>query len=444
MRKRLSPPQVLIFGFVSFILVGTLLLLLPMSTPEGISFVDALFTSTSAVCVTGLIVKDTPLDFTVFGQIVILCLVQIGGFGYMTSATILFLLLGKRIGISERLVMKDALNVASLEGIVRFTKAVVLMTLIFEGVGALLLAVRFLRFSPPGKALFDGVFLAVSAFNNAGFSVFSDNLVGFRGDAMVTLVITSLIIAGGVGFIAVSDVHSFLRRRSPRVSVHTKTVFLTTTVLIVLAASLIYAFERSNPLTLSEMPAREQILASYFAAVTPRTAGFNTVDYAKLSPDTLVFTMLLMFIGASPGSTGGGVKTTTVAIVLAGFWATLRNTRDATLFRRRIPAAVLSRSLMLIVFSLSLILLFSLLIMRAERVSILPAAFEVTSAFATVGLSLGDGGVRSLSAGFGPLGKMLICAVMFIGRLGPLTLAIAVIRSREERYRYPEGRILIG
>lgn len=444
MRKRLSPPQVLIIGFISFILVGTFLLSLPLSTPDGISFVDALFTSTSAVCVTGLIVKNTPQDFTLFGQIVILCLIQIGGLGYMTSATILFLLLGKRIGISDRLVMRDQLNMASLEGIVRFTKAIVLMTLIFEGIGALVLAARFMLVSPPGKALFDGLFLSVSAFNNAGFSVFPDSLTGFRGDVLVVFVITSLIVAGGIGFIAVSDLLGVLTGRRRRISLHTKTVLLMTVVLIVVGASLIYVLEHSNPFSLRGLSMKEQLVASYMASVSSRTAGFNSLDYARLHPDTLLFTILLMFIGASPGSTGGGVKTTTVAIVLAGFWSTLRNTRDAVLFRRRIPAVMVSKSLMLIVLSVFLILLVSLLIMRAEGLSILPAAFEVTSAFATVGLSLGDGGARSLSAEFGPLGKMIICAMMFVGRLGPLTLAIAVIGRREERYRYPEGRILIG
>lgn len=443
-RRPLNPARILILGFLSIILAGTALLLAPFSTVKGISAIDALFTATSAMCVTGLIVKDTPADFTTFGQVVVMLLIQIGGLGYMTSATIISLMLGKRIGLGERLIMKEALNVLSVEGVVRFTRAVLLMTVIFESLGAIFLFIRFLADHPPGRALFLGVFHSVSAFNNAGFSLFSDNLMRFRGDVAVNAVISGLIISGGLGFIVVSDLFQYARGRVHRLTVHTKIVLTTSAILILVGWALIFLFEYTNPRTFAAMPAKERVLASYFSAVTPRTAGFNTIDYSQLRIETLVVTTTLMFVGASPGSTGGGIKTTTFAIAIAALCAIIRSSRDTVLFRRRVPMETVSRSLLLIALGLILIAVTSLTIIVREQVYYLPALFEVTSAFGTVGLSVGDGGVRSLSALFSPFGKVLIILAMFAGRLGPLTLAVAVIRKKDERFRYPEGRVVIG
>ena len=444
MRKRLNPSQVLILGFFSFILVGALLLMLPFSTTSGISFVEAVFTSTSAVCVTGLVVKDTPNDFTLFGQIIIMLLIQLGGLGYMTSATIISLMIGKRIGLGERLIMKDALNVLDLEGVVKFTKAVLLTTLIFETTGALLLFIRFSYDFPLIKALYYGIFHAVSAFNNAGFSLFSDNLMRYRGDIIVNMVITFLIIIGGIGFIVISDCYNLYTKKVMRFSTHTKIVIVTTGFLIIAGTFIIFFLEYQNPKTFLTMPLKESVMSSYFSSVTPRTAGFNTIDYSLVRPETLLFITLLMFIGASPGSTGGGVKTTTIAIAYAGLLSTVRNMRDTVIFKRRIPIELVSKSLLLIIFALLLILVISFLVIRIEHTYYLPTLFEVTSAFGTVGLSVGDGGVRSLSALFSDPGKLLVSLMMFIGRLGPLTLAVAVISKKEMRFRYPEGRVVIG
>lgn len=444
MRKRLNPSQVLILGFFSFILAGALLLMLPFSTTSGISFVDAVFTSTSAVCVTGLIVKDTPNDFTLIGQIIIMLLIQLGGLGYMTSATIISLMIGKRIGLGERLIMKDALNVLDLEGIVKFTKAVLLTTLIFEATGALLLFIRFSSDFPLITALYYGIFHAVSAFNNAGFSLFSDNLMRYRGDIIVNIVITFLIVIGGIGFIVISDFYNLYTKKVMRFSTHTKIVIVTTVFLIIAGAFVIFFLEYQNPKTFRMMPLKESVMSSYFSSVTPRTAGFNTIDYSLVRPETLLFVIMLMFIGASPGGTGGGVKTTTIAIVYASLLSTVRSMRDTVLFKRRIPVEIVSKSLMLIIFAMLLILLISFLVIRIENTFYLPTLFEVTSAFGTVGLSVGDGGVRSLSALFTDPGKLLVSLMMFIGRLGPLTLAVAVISKKEMRFRYPEGRVVIG
>ncbi len=442
--KHVSPPQILILGFLSFILAGMLLLMTPFATVSGISAVDALFTATSAVCVTGLIVKDTPHDFTFFGKVVILLLIQLGGLGYMTSATIISLVVGKKIGLSERLIMKEALNVLSLEGIVKFTKVVLIVTMVIEALGALVLTIRFLPDSGLGQAACLGIFHAVSAFNNAGFSLLSDNLIQYRGDLVVNLVITTLIIVGGIGFIVMSDIYGYWRKDLFKVTAHTKIVLTTTAALLVAGTLLFLVFEHNNEGTLGGMSLPDKVLASYFCSVTARTAGFNTIDYASLRFETYFITMLLMFIGASPGSTGGGIKTTTFAVVIASLCAIMRGAGDTVMFRKRISYNAVSKSFLSITLAVLLICAVSVLVLKFEHIKYLPAVFEVTSAFGTVGLSIGDGGARSLSALFSPLGKILVSITMFAGRLGPLTIAVAVAKRSEARFRYPEGKVMIG
>jgi trk system potassium uptake protein TrkH len=443
MKIRLSPPQILVLGFLSFILIGTILLVLPISCREC-SLIDALFTATSAVCVTGLIVKDIPNDFTFFGQIVIMLLIQIGGLGYMTSSTIIALLIGKRIGIGERLIMKEERQVVSLEGIVKFTKRILAFTFLFESIGALILTVRFLKDFDLIDAFRYGLFHAVSAFNNAGFSLFSDNLMRFRSDIVVNLTVPTLIIVGGIGFIVINELYMFLKKELNRLSQHTKLVLLTTAILIIGGAVLIFLLEVSNPKTLGSMSLKEKIFVSYFSAVTPRTAGFNTVDYSLLRTETLFTSIILMFIGASPGGTGGGVKTSTFAIVVATLLATIRGREDIVLFKRRVPLDIISKSFLVVTLAAIFCTLSTHFVITTQRTQYLSSVFEVTSAFGTVGLSVGDGGVRSLSALFSPIGKLAISFTMFVGRLGPLTLAFAVTRQAAERFRYPEGKVIIG
>lgn len=443
-KKRLTPSQILTLGFLTFILIGTLLLMLPFSTTNGISFIDALFTSTSAICVTGLIVMDTPKDFTLWGQVIILFLIQIGGLGYMTSATIISLAIGKRIGLGERLIMKEALNVLSLEGIVKFTKKVLFITIFFEMLGTVILGIRFAADLGIARGLYYGLFHAVSAFNNAGFSLFSDNLINYRGDITVNLVICVLIFFGGIGFLVINDIYNFCRNNIVRLSVHTKITLATSGVLIVVYAIMMLIFENSNPATMKNMSLIEKILASVFSSITARTAGFNTIDYSLLRIETLFLTIIIMFIGASPGSAGGGIKTTTFALIIASIYATMRGMRDTVLFRRRIPLETISRSYLLATLAAILIIVISMLIIYYEDTKYLSTIFEVISAFGTVGLSVGDGGTRSFSALLTPAGKFFISFAMFAGRLGPLTLAVAVMAKTEVRFRYPEGRVLIG
>jgi len=443
-KKHLNPARTLILGFLAIIAIGSALLMMPFSTVNSISAVDAVFTATSAVCVTGLIVKDTPQDFTTAGQIIIMLLIQLGGLGYMTSATIISLLIGKKIGLGERLIMKEALNVLNLEGLVRFTRAVLFVTLICEFTGALLLSLRFMKDYAMPEAVYYGVFHSVSAFNNAGFSLFSDNLMQYRGDLTVNLVISTLIIIGGIGFIVISELYNYWKKKVFRISVHTRLVLTTTIFLILTGSVLIYFFEHSNPYTFQDFSLKEKVLSSYFASVSPRTAGFNTLDYSAMRLETLFLTIILMFIGASPGSTGGGVKTTVFAIILVSLASIIRNMRDTVIFKRRIPIETVSKAHLLVMLALIFVIIMSLVIIRLEDTTYMKAMFEVTSAFGTVGLSIGDGGVRSLSAIFSPVGKLLISFAMFTGRLGPLTLAIALVSRKEEMFRYPEGNVIIG
>ena len=316
-RRLFSPPRVLALSIAGLILGGAILLSLPISAVPGqsTSFLDAVFTATSAVCVTGLIVHDTPNHFSAFGQVVIMLLIQFGGLGYMTISTVLAAALGRSVSLQERLTLQEGLNVHGLDGLLRFALTVLKLTLFFELSGALILAVRWTGEMGVAKALWFGLFHSVSAFNNAGFALWSDNLTRWRGDVTVNMVITLLIIAGGLGFFVMAEV--FQRNRKARLSVHTRLVLVATGFLLVVGTVGIYALEAGNPRTLAGLGWQEQWLAAWFQSVTPRTAGFNTIDYGQMTAPALFLTMALMFIGASPGSTGGGVKTTTFSITVA-------------------------------------------------------------------------------------------------------------------------------
>ncbi len=446
--KNWTPSQILAGGFFALILVGTLFLTLPLSASNGVSIglVDAFFTSVSSVCVTGLIVRDTPLDFSLFGQIVIMLLVQIGGLGYMTSATVIYLLVGKRIGLAERLIMRESLNVLSMEGLVRFTKGVLFITLVIEGIAALLLAVRFSRDFSYLKALYLGIFHSVTSFNNAGFSLFSDNLIGYRGDFAVNVIIMANIILGGIGFIIFSDLYRYSKREIQNLSLHTKITLTATVLLIFMGAILLFIFENSgSAATMQGLSLTDRILVSLFHSVSARTAGFNTVNVADMANDSLFLLIVLMVIGASPGSTGGGIKTTTFAIMMVALWTSVRGRQDTTVFRRRIPIELVAKAFLLTTMVTIIIITSTTLLLLTENRSFIQTLFEVASAFGTVGLSTGDGGILSLSGIFSTTGKIIISLTMYAGRLGPLLLSIMIVKGAyPQRYRYPEGRILIG
>jgi len=445
-RRPLSPPQVLAISFGGLILLGTALLSLPHASASGVplSLVDALFTATSAVCVTGLIVVDTPRALSLFGQITVLVLIQAGGLGYMTLSTVAAVALGKRMSMHERLALREALNLESMEGLVRFALTVFRVTAAFELAGAVLLAWRWADEFGPARAAYLGLFHSVSAFNNAGFSLFSTSLVAYRSDPVVNLTVAGLIVAGGTGFLVLSDLGRF--RRWAALSLHSRLVLIATGLLLAAGTAAVFLLERSNPNTLGPLSAGDAWLAAFFQSVTARTAGFNTVDIGSLTHPTLFLMIALMFIGAAPGSTGGGVKVSTLAVTVVALWATISGRLEAVIFGRRLPRELVARAFFISLIAFLTLNIVAILLLVAERLTLMPALFEAASALGTVGLSMSaPDSATSLSGTFGPGGKLLVTAMIFMGRVGPLTLAVAVVgRRTPERVRYPEGRVLIG
>ena len=446
MKKRpiysLDPPKVLVAGFALIIILGAFLLTLPIATTsgKGLLWLDALFTSTSATCVTGLVVVDTGTTFTMFGQLVILSLIQIGGLGFMTFATLFAFLLGKRISLKERLLLQEALNNLSVEGIVRLVKRILIFTIVIELIGAILLATRFAFDMPLPRAIYYGIFHSVSNFNNAGFDLMGEfrSLTGYVEDPLVTLVVCMLITLGGIGFIVMNEVYEY--RQTRRFSLHTKVVFFTSSLLVVLGTVLIFLFEFNNPKTLQPLSMSGKFLGSLFQAVTPRTAGANTLNIPDLTQPTLFLIIILMFIGASSGSTGGGIKTTTLATLLGAVWSQIKGKEDVVFFKRRIPYDTIYKALTVTLSGLLLVMTVTMLLTITEPgKEFLMILFEATSAFATVGLSMG------LTPELSPFGKILIILTMFAGRVGPLTIAFAVtLRRKPDPFKHPKGKIMIG
>ena len=444
-RRQFSPAQVLVLSFMALIAAGAILLRLPLAAArEPLTFLDALFTATSAVCVTGLIVVDTPNDLTVFGQLVVLSLIQLGGLGYMAITTVVGVALGRQLSLHERLTLQEALNVQTMEGLARFVLTVLKLTLAFELAGALILTAWWAGEYGLGRAAYYGLFHAVSAFNNAGFALFSDSLIRFRGDWVVNLVVTTLIICGGLGFVVLTEIGRIRRYR--RFSTHTRLVITLSAALIVVTTALIWFIEHDNPRTLQSLGIGEAVLASYFQAVTPRTAGFNTLDIGAMQHASLFLLVLLMFIDAAPGGTGGGVKISTFSITVAVIWAMVRGNPEPTLLERRIPPPLVARAFSICLIGFLALNVVAGLLLITEGRDLLPTLFETTSAFGTVGLSMGEAGAPvSLAGRFTGGGKALVIAMMFMGRIGPLTLAVAIARRREPaRVRHPEGKFLIG
>ena len=444
--RQFSPAQLLTTSLLGLIAIGTVLLRLPLSAArQPLSFLDAFFTATSAVCVTGLIVVDTPVDLSLFGQIVVMLLIQAGGLGYMAITTVVAVALGRQLTIHERLTLQEALNVQTMDGLIKFLKTVFKLTILLELAGAIVLAARWSTAFGPFRAVYYGLFHSVSAFNNAGFALFSDNLMSFRGDWLVNLVILGLVVTGGLGFVVLTELGMW--RATRRFSAHTRLVLAVTTFFIVGGTIVIFLLERGNARTLAALPGGEAFLASFFQAVSPRTAGFNTIDIGAMRPASLFAIMIMMFIGAAPGGTAGGVKITTFAITVAALWATVRGQEEPVIFRRRLAATLVARA-----FFISLIAFLALngvaaLLLVTEGRELLPTLFETTSAFGTVGLSMGEAGAPvSLVGHFSAAGKLLLAVMMFMGRIGPLTLAVALAHrgSVPPRIRYPEGKILVG
>ena len=436
--------QMIALGFAGVILLGTFFLMLPVASRDGTSlfFVDALFTSTSATCVTGLVVYDTYTQFSLFGQIVILCLIQIGGLGFMTMATLFLMIARRRIGLAERGVLTESVNAFHIGGIVRLIRRIIICVAIFEGTGSILL---FLRFSPQmgvATGAYYAIFHSISAFCNAGFDLMGrfapySSLIPYQSDALVNLTIVALIVIGGLGLVVWDDMmeHKF---RYAQYKLHTKIVLLSTAVLIVVGALLFYITEKEN--TLAELQPIDQLLASLFQSITPRTAGFNTVDIGALTEAGTVLSMLLMMIGASPGSTGGGIKTTTVTVMLLATISYIRNSDDINIFHRRLEGNILKRAYCSATIYIMLSILGIFLLVATQDLPVKDAAFEALSAIGTVGLSTG------ITSKLNVFSRIIIILLMYSGRVGSLTLAMAIMAplSKKISFKNPEEKIIIG
>jgi trk system potassium uptake protein TrkH len=447
----LSPSTLLVSGFAAAILVGALLLVSPLSRGDGaVTFIDALFTSTSAVCVTGLTVVDTGTRFSYFGQGVIVLLCQAGGLGVMTFAVFFTLLMGRSFSFQDRMILQDSLHHSPTKELRKLVWYIFGMTAFIETMGAVVLYLRW-RDQWGGRAVWLAVFHSISAFCNAGFGLFRDNLMSYRGDVVVNLVVTGLIIVGGLGFIVNMELWDRLaffvrRRRQPRMTLHTRVVVVTTVALLIVGSVGFWLLEREN--LLRGLSVGDQALAAWFASVTPRTAGFNTVDMGRATANALLLTMFLMFVGGSPGSTAGGIKTTSLALIVALFRARWQSRGRAFIFKRTIPHDVMDRALTLTILAVGVLAVACIVLVGFDQGSspfsearhpTLALAFEAFSAFGTVGLSTG------LTAELGSGGKLVLIFLMFAGRVGPLTLVIAVGRRREKgRFRYAEENIMVG
>lgn len=441
--RRLTPTQMILIGFCALEIAGTLLLMLPVSTREGIVTppVNALFTTVSASCVTGLVVADTFQYWSVFGQCVILMLIQIGGLGFMTIGVFFAVILRRRIGLWVRGTLQESVNFMQTGGIIRLAKKIVTGTVIFEGAGAVILAVRFSRDMDRAQAVYYGIFHSVSAFCNAGFDLMGKDgayisLTEYSGDWVVNLVIMLLIITGGIGFFIWDDIsENGIHFR--RYHLHTKITVLMTAILIFGGAVVLFFLEYHN--TIAGRPLDEQVLCSLFGSVTARTAGFNTVDTGALTDSSKLVTILLMFIGGSPGSTAGGIKTTTAVVLIAHVYAGLFGKKDCTMFGRRIGGDAVHKAGTVLCTNLLLSVTAVLVIVTATSLDVTDVMFEVASAMGTVGMSAGI--TRSLDT----ISKLVLIFLMFCGRVGSFTFALSLKGHKvDPPVRLPEEQVMIG
>ena len=449
--KQRHPSQILLMGFISLILIGTVLLSMPAASVNrhSIGLIDALFTSTSAVCVTGLVVLDTGTQFTLFGQIVILILIQCGGLGFMSTASLIFFIIGKRITLRERIIIKEAMNELSISTVVDLVKSVLVFTFIIEFLGAVLLSFRFIPQFGVAGGIYRSVFHSVSAFCNAGFDLMGgfNSFSNYVADPLVNLTFIGLIIIGGLGFVVVFDLFQKLRSfGKTRLALHTKLVLIASGILIALGLIVYFGLELNNPDTLKNLSPKGKILAGIFQSVTPRTAGFSTIDEGKLTTGSKLMTMILMFIGASPAGTGGGIKTTTMVMVTLLIASVAQGRNSITVMKRRIKNDITLRAVTLFIGGLTLVVVSTMLIMAIESgkgglFSFENILFEAFSAFGTVGLGTG------ITPFLEPLSRIVIILSMFAGRVGLLTVMYAManrMNKYEDRLRYTEENIMIG
>jgi trk system potassium uptake protein len=441
----LSPPQVLALVFAVLAILGAALLMTPWATYRPIPWIDALFTATSAVTVTGLVVVDTGTTYTLFGQLVLLTLIQLGGLGFMTFAVLIFQLLSGRLGLRQQIVLREALNQTSLGDLMRLVRILLLISLSMEGIALLVLSTQFVPEYGTWDGLYYSLFYAISAFNSAGFALHPDSLSSYVGNPVINLTITILFITGGLGFAVLADLYQnyheghHQKRRFRTLSLHTKLMLVGTLWLNLLAMLVILSLEWSNPATLGGLGHwADKLWAGWFQAVTPRSAGFNTVDTGELLPATAAFMIGLMFIGGGSASTAGGIKLTTFLILLLAVKAFLRQQEEPVAFGRAISQETVLKALAIIVITLMGVSTVTFLLAITEDHPFIDLLFEAMSGFATVGLS------RGITPELTNFGKAVIILSMFVGRLGPLTLAFILAARPTARVKYTRGDVYIG
>jgi trk system potassium uptake protein TrkH len=444
--RHFSPTRIFVFSFAAFILLGTLSLWLPFSASQrNLRFVDALFTSTSAVCVTGLASIDIGKDLSFAGQIITIVLFQVGGLGIITFSIVLFALMGRGISFKGREIAQSTFLHTPRRDFYLIVKKVLLYTFVIEAAGILFLFSRFIYDFPPALAFYHAIYNAISAFNNCGYSLFADNLVRYRSDVVVNITVMGLIVLGGIGFIVQHEVLAILRGLEKKLSIHTRIVLITTAALILIGAFCFYFMEMNN--VLKGLNFKTSVLASFFQSITPRTAGFNTVDTAALTNSTILVTIILMFIGASPGSTGGGIKTTSFALLLLLIYSRICGNENVNIANRTIPKETIEKTIYIIFASAFCICLVTSVLLLSSggdatsltsRHKFVEYLFETVSAFGTVGLSMGA--TPQLS----DIQKYAVIFMMFAGRVGPLTLAFAMYSTRKKGLTYAEESVMVG
>ena len=446
---KLTTTQIILLSFLLVIFIGSVLLALPISSTNGtaVPYIDALFTATTSTCVTGLVTLPTFSTWSVFGQIVILILIQVGGLGVITIMTGWMLLLNKKLGIGDRLLIQDAFNLNTMSGLVKFVKNVLFGTLIIEGIGAVLYMLVFVP-DFDAKGIWISVFNSVSAFCNAGIDIIAENsLCDYATNPLINIVTSALVILGGLGYIVWWDVLRVVKSRSPKnrkifrhLTLHSKMAITVTAGLILAGAILIFIFEYANPLTIGEMGLFDKIQVSFFQSVTTRTAGFASVPQENLTNASAAVSVILMLIGGSPVGTASGMKTVTIAVLVCAAFATIRNKNSAALFGRRISDDSVRKAVAVVVMFLTICVSSTVLILATSNASAIDAVYETVSATATVGLS------RNFTATLNAFGKLIIIVTMYFGRVGPISLAVALGRKNESQnvISEPTEDIIIG
>ena len=442
-RKRMSPYSMILLSFFIIIIIGGTILSLPISTVDGrgTRWIDGVFTATSAVCVTGLVVNDVSKVYNVFGQTIIMIWIQLGGLGIMTFSSVIVLIVARKISYQTKKVVQEALNYTTLFDISKYIKKAVITVFLIEAIGALFLFFEFIKIYSFKKAVFYSVFHSVSAFCNAGFALFTLNLEDFKRSGIINFTIPLLIFLGGIGFASLLNIFDSVKSKKNKLSLNTKMALIISTALILLGMGFTLILERNNLGTIAHLTLKDKLWASLFQSVSTRTAGFNTIPMGALTAPTLFLYIILMFIGASPGSTGGGIKTTTFGVVILGVWATLTSREDIEIGKKRIGWDIFNRAVALMLIALIYVTFIVLMLNIIEKdKDFLSLAFETVSAFATVGLSVG------ITSTLTDISKWLIILTMFIGRVGPLTVAMVLSSSAIKKgiYRYPTENILVG